>query len=170
MRVILPGDILINEDNASVVALTEMILAPLDLREIDPGVISRLYGAVAKRQSNTYRDRLIRLGCLTGKERFALFLLDTYNRLEHMGTASAGVIDPWPLSQNLMADAIGLTSVHVNRLLQQLRRADMLTAKRSRIELQLGKLSAFAASFADIGVEARPNVVCRPRMEGRHTQ
>ena len=38
-----------------------------------------------------------------------------------------------PLSQYHLADALGLTAVHVNRVLRELREAGLLTFQRSRV-------------------------------------
>ncbi len=40
-----------------------------------------------------------------------------------------------PLTQDFLADLLGLTSVHVNRTLQTMRREDVLTLRSSNVEL-----------------------------------
>ena len=66
-----------------------------------------------------------RLGRQTGYERTAHLLLELGDRL-----AAAGLGDgrrfPMPLTQESLADALGLSVVHVNRILQQLRRERLI--------------------------------------------
>jgi hypothetical protein len=54
--------------------------------------------------------------------------------------ALAGLTDgedfPLPLTQNLMADLLGLTVVHLNRTLQALRREGVLEIQRGRAPLR----------------------------------
>ena len=38
-----------------------------------------------------------------------------------------------PLSQFVLADALGLTAIHVNRVLRQLRERDLLTLKKGTV-------------------------------------
>jgi len=66
-------------------------------------------------------------------------------RLDAVGLAPAGLMD-FPLSQTDLADSAGLSSVHVNRVVQQLR-DERLIAWRGRI-LQVIDAPALAA-FAD---------------------
>jgi CRP-like cAMP-binding protein len=63
-----------------------------------------------------------------------------------------------PLTQGDMGDALGLTSVHVNRQLQQMRKAGMITLERQMLTIhdlpQLASLCAFDPSYLQIGEEA----------------
>lgn len=78
---------------------------------------------------------VVRLGCLTAYEKIANLLLEI---AERAGTTTAGTID-FPLTQELLADLLGLSQVHINRTLQQLRRDGL-------IELQGGRLTILCAS------------------------
>lgn len=66
-------------------------------------------------------DHIVRLGRQTALERMAHLLLELNWRL-----AQVGLAESWrfhvPLTQEVMADATGLSIVHVNRTIQQLRR------------------------------------------------
>ena len=64
---------------------------------------------------------ITRLGRLSAYERTADLLLEIHERLTLAGIANGNMF-PMPLTQEMLADALGLTSVHVNRTLQTMRR------------------------------------------------
>ena len=56
-----------------------------------------------------------------------------------------------PLSQFVLADALGLTPIHVNRVLRQLRELDLLTMKQRKVHIRdlngLRKLAGFQGGY-----------------------
>ena len=56
-----------------------------------------------------------------------------------------------PLSQFVIADALDLTSIHVNRVMRQLREMQLLTLKKSKAQIQdlvgLRKLAGFQGGY-----------------------
>ena len=71
-------------------------------------------------------EHLVNIGRRNAAERMAHFLLELGARLALVGMGSrAGYA--CPLTQYLLADALGLSAVHVNRVLRQLRDAGMVT-------------------------------------------
>ena len=76
-------------------------------------------------------SQIMRLGRQTAYERLCHLLLEIRDRLMLVGMASETHF-VMPLTQETLADATGLSIVHVNRILQQLRRERLL-------ELQAGK-------------------------------
>ena len=71
------------------------------------------------------RQLVVRLGRCSAHERTAHLLLELHERLLRIGLA-AGDGFHLPLTQEVLADALGLSIVHVNRTLQQLRREGCL--------------------------------------------
>ena len=71
-------------------------------------------------------EHLVNIGCRNAAERTAHFLLELGARLSLVGMGSKAGYD-CPLSQYLMADALGLSAVHVNRVLRTLRDSGMVT-------------------------------------------
>jgi CRP-like cAMP-binding protein len=63
---------------------------------------------------------IVRLGRLSAYERIADWLLEMYERLGSAGLTRGNSFE-MPLTQETLADALGLTTVHVNRTLQSLR-------------------------------------------------
>jgi CRP-like cAMP-binding protein len=76
-------------------------------------------------QSAQLLDHMVRLGRQTAYERVAHFLLELQTRLHQAGLGDQQRF-PLPLTQELMADVLGLSIVHVNRTLQQLRREKLI--------------------------------------------
>jgi len=117
---------------STVVALTAVAVCP-----IPDDVSERLDDAF--RTSHALEEayllaQITRLGRLTAEERIGDLLLEFHERL----TLASLVIDnsfDVPLTQEALADAVGLTAVHVNRMLQQLRRARDLVWKGNRVAL-----------------------------------
>lgn len=66
-------------------------------------------------------DQITRLGRLNAHERIISLLLELYERLDRAGLTSNCSFEV-PLTQEVLADSLGLTSVHVNRMLQQARK------------------------------------------------
>lgn len=77
--------------------------------------------------------QITRLGRLNAEERIVDLFLELHERLTLCGLAHHGRIQ-YPLTQEMLADATGLTQVHVNRTLQALRR-------RGDIALSAGSLT-----------------------------
>jgi len=89
-------------------------------------------------------EHLINIGRRDAAVRVAHFLLELGARLALVGLGSkAGYA--CPLTQYLLADALGLSSVHVNRVLRQLRDKGMVTFRDGFVTLDdYGRLTEFA--------------------------
>jgi CRP-like cAMP-binding protein len=75
---------------------------------------------------------MVRLGRMSAYERTAHLLLELFERLTRAGLAHGSSI-PMPLTQEVLADTLGLSIVHINRTLQQLRRQGLITSRPGRI-------------------------------------
>ncbi|MDE2487359.1 MAG: Crp/Fnr family transcriptional regulator [Alphaproteobacteria bacterium] len=130
---LLPGDGFAFGDRpelAAVVALTA--LETVDAAGVDDAVhrgaapnLARAFAAAQVLEDALLLDHAVRLGRLTAFERVAHLLLELQQRLETAGLGDRQRF-PLPLTQEIMADTLGLSIVHVNRTLQQLRRAGMI--------------------------------------------
>jgi CRP-like cAMP-binding protein len=130
----LPGDVCCHRSAqpspCSVVALTalETIDAEPVLKAAQSGQAPGLARALAQEQvvdQALIYDHMVRLGRQTAYERVAHFLLELSTRLEIAGLGD-GRRFPLPLTQEVLADVLGLSIVHVNRTLQQLRREKLI--------------------------------------------
>lgn len=79
-------------------------------------------------------DHVLRLGRLTALERMAHLILELHYRMQDAGLAQDGRF-PLPLTQSQFGEALGLSLVHVNRTLQQLRREQLIELKPGRIAI-----------------------------------
>ena len=83
--------------------------------------------AVSRDEAMTV-EHLVGLGRRNAAERTAHFLLEMAARLRLVGMGTDSGYS-CPLSQYLIADALGLSAVHVNRVLGELREAGLVTFK-----------------------------------------
>ncbi|MDZ4094200.1 MAG: Crp/Fnr family transcriptional regulator [Paracoccaceae bacterium] len=86
----------------------------------------------ASRDEAMVVEHLVGLGRRNALERTAHFLLELGARLKLVGLGDTTGYD-CPLSQYMLADALGLSAVHVNRVLRQLREDGLLTFQKGRV-------------------------------------
>lgn len=123
------------------------VLLPKDLICIDPAgsdparasilaltkASVTMAGAIGdqERQSHVNRtiwcmqNQICRIGRQSAYERIANLFAELRERLALIGQASADTFE-MPLTQDVLGDTLGLTSVHVNRTLQQMRRDGLI--------------------------------------------
>ena len=80
------------------------------------------------------REWMLSLGQRSAYERLGHLLIELYLRLRVIGRAHDGQCD-FPLTQNDLADATGLTAVHVNRTLQELRHDGLIELERRQLQI-----------------------------------
>jgi CRP-like cAMP-binding protein len=107
-------------------------------------------------QNHVASERLIDIGRRTSVERMGHFILELATRLRLAGIGTETGF-PCPMTQNLLGDALGLTSVHVNRVLRDLRTSGLAHQHRGWISLlntgALKDLSGFNGAYL-FGTEA----------------
>lgn len=77
-------------------------------------------------------ERLVSLGRRDATERVAHFFLELSARLRMVGRATKDGY-ACPLSQYHLADALGLSAVHINRVLRQLREDNLMTFRSGKV-------------------------------------
>src|SRR3954464_15244705 len=104
------------------------------------------------------REWTLNIGQRSAYERLGHLLVELYIRLNTVGRARDGRCD-FPLTQNDLADATGLTSVHVNRTLQELRRDGLLELERKQLQIldlqRMMDVSMFNANYLHLEHEGR---------------
>jgi CRP-like cAMP-binding protein len=91
--------------------------------------------------------RLIDLGRHNAEQRLARLILDLRRRLRARGLSDGATI-PFPLRQQTIADALGLTQVHVSRVMRSLRQSRILQTKAGQLTiLDMDALMAVADEF-----------------------
>jgi CRP-like cAMP-binding protein len=97
-----------------------------------------------------FREWVVDLGRRSATARMVHLLAELYHRLEAIGRARGGMFE-LPITQTELADCLGLSTVHVNRVLQDLRRQSLLKVNRSEFRLlkqqQLQELAGFDPAY-----------------------
>ena len=107
----------------------------------------------AVQEESILREQIVRVGRRSAKERIAHLLLELNRRLR---AAVPGAEDhlPMPLTRTDLADALGLTPVHVSRTMSALRRAGLIDESRGQITIidrdRLSDLSQFDTDYLHI--------------------
>lgn len=105
-----------------------------------------------------YREWIVNIGHRSAMARLAHLLCEFIVRLEHVGLARDGICD-LPVTQVHLSQATGLSAVHVNRSLQELRRRDLITFGGGRLTAPNWDELVRVANF-------RPDYLCLPRTSG----
>ena len=143
-QVHLPGDIigygpalLGLPSNFSVRALTPITCHSIDRARVAalsitaPALAQKLMLRLARRH-RIFEHWFLHIGGRQVEERLAWFLLDLYARLRQLGLVEGNTFR-LPLSQQQIADAVGATVVHVNRVLRRLREAGLVTLRDRQV-------------------------------------
>ena len=105
----------------------------------------------------TLREWLVNVGCRSAIERIAHLFCELLVRLQVVGLATDNSYT-LPLTQLDLADTTGMSNVHVNRSLQELRRQGLIELKGGRLTiLNLPRLRAaaeFKANYLHLGDQA----------------
>ena len=104
------------------------------------------------------REWLLSLGQRAAFQRIGHLFVELFYRLRIAGLVEGDSCD-FPLTQNDLAEATGLTPVHVNRTIQELRREGLVELDRKRLRIpNLGALctaSEFNSSYLHLDREGR---------------
>lgn len=91
-----------------------------------------------------HREWLVGMGRLSAAQRTAHLLCEIYLRLAAINLARDNQFN-FPITQASLADAVGISTVHVNRVLQELRHGGYLAWDGGMLDLlDLDRLKAFA--------------------------
>lgn len=114
-------------------------------REEFPNLVAALHCAASLDEVHLL-NQLIRVGRQSAYARVAHLFLELHERLATVGIANGDTIG-LPLTQEIMADALGLSIVHLNRTLQQLRRDGLIALKGGVLRLLAPDRLAEIADF-----------------------
>lgn len=145
LNVIMPGDVIgfpvsfLDRSIYSVVAVTDLTYNNCSLDSYVRLCYQRpQFGLalswLAAQEAAIYAEHIVDLGRRAPLERLAHFLLELHARLLAVGRATATTFQ-LPFSQAVMADVLGLSVPHLNRVMQQLRRERFITSHSRLIEI-----------------------------------
>ncbi|GAB4376117.1 MAG: Crp/Fnr family transcriptional regulator [Kiloniellaceae bacterium] len=166
LNFVLPGDFvglfspLFEAADHSVAALTDLELHPVDptfLVEMFAGC-PRLGAAIAwsaGRDEAILSEQVVRIGRRSAYERTGHIIVELLHRLRLVGEAGQKSFE-LPLTQEILADTLGLSIVHVNRTLRRLRENGLLQICGDRVVI--GDLEALieVAEFSPDYLAAGP--------------
>lgn len=157
----MPGDCcdlnisMLSEMDHSIQTVTHAMVAKIDSKLMDqlmtrhPRIARAMYVAQLIDES-TLRAWIVSLGRRSSAERAAHLLLELYIRGVRTGLADHHELE-LPLSQAVLADALGMTPVHINRVLQEFRRSGAIELKRGLLRIQdavaLTRISGFDDNY-----------------------
>ena len=112
----------------------------------------------ASRDEAMVVEHLVNIGRRSALVRTAHLLLELGLRLQLVGLGSdSGYV--CPLNQYLLADALGLTAIHVNRVLRQLRERGLVTFRDGHVEFHdlegLRTLADYHSGYLDQSIGLR---------------
>jgi CRP/FNR family transcriptional regulator len=136
----LPGDFIglqmsvLGEMEHTVTSMTEATLCVFDrerLWEVFANYPDLSFSMtwMAAREEQLLDGNLVSLGQRSAKERIAYMVLQLYARAQQVGLAGNQSMET-PFNQVHLADALGLTSVHVSRTLKQMEKEQLLAWSR----------------------------------------
>jgi CRP-like cAMP-binding protein len=149
LKLILPGDV------CGLFASTQPADPPVALTQTRVAAVAFAANAASEGPTRAILEfeewclfnQLMRLGAMTAKERMAHLLLELYHRLAAVKLARDWSFE-MPLTQEQLADVLGLSSVHINRTLQTLRREALIDGHGIRLRLARPDALAEIAHFA----------------------
>ncbi|MGI4811278.1 MAG: Crp/Fnr family transcriptional regulator [Janthinobacterium lividum] len=145
MAFLMPGDAcdlhikLLDEMDHSIQAITAAMVATVTRSEMQalmqahPNVASAMYSAQLI-DEGIMRAWIVSMGRRSSTERVAHLICELYLRARGIGLTGEGEF-ALPLSQLVLADALGMTAVHINRVLKELRLAGAMAVKRGSVTI-----------------------------------
>ena len=159
----IPGDflglrsVLLNVSDHSIEPVTDIEVTEIHVADLldafaqTPRLATAMLWA-ASRDEAMVVEHLVNIGRRDAAKRMAHFLLELGARLAFCRLGSKDGY-ACPLTQYLLADALGLSAVHVNRVLRQLREAGMVTFRDEFVTFddydRLADFAQFDPSYMD---------------------
>ena len=172
-RLLLPGDAFYFDSSPDCIAIEEVItLSPCrivnilhsDMRRLIErfpavGEALRNYGCMENAVLSSW---VVNVGRRDALERMAHLICEAHYRLSLVDPDQSQQI-AFPLTQDDLADVLGLTPVHINRKLQQLRQEELITLRSKQLTILDLRALQQVAGFDSAYLEPRTQTV-KPRV------
>jgi CRP-like cAMP-binding protein len=155
---VLPGDfcdygfLSSSSTGQCVATLTRCVLGKINLARLSGVaerhphiVVAAMRGAAVDRASA--RELAVSLGARDALQRLAHLLCEIHYRLRVVGLVSANGRFEFGVTQSEIGEALGLSTVHVNRTIQQLRRRKLVTMGQGQVTILDAAALAAVAVF-----------------------
>ena len=107
-------------------------------------------------------ERLTSLGKRNSRERLAHLIMELFTRLKTLGAVS-GTTCEFPLTQSMLADTLGLTTVHINRVLRQFREEKIVTINNGILKIYNLEELEEVCNFSDTYIRPQPMLCGEPK-------
>jgi CRP-like cAMP-binding protein len=134
------GELMFHHSRMSISALTSAVCLSIPLGQLDQLIancptIARVLWQETAAQAAIQQEWMVWLGRRNAQARLAHFLCEVCYRLQMGGQDATNALD-FPLTQHELADILGLSTVHVNRVLQVLRSHEVIELSRNRLTIR----------------------------------
>ena len=151
---------LANGDSYSIEAITDVELCIFSTQDLkkrfgEHASLSRALASLTQSEEALLLERVTDIGRRTALARLTHFLLETYTRQKMLGLAAEDHC-PFPLRQRHLADAMGLSFEHVNRMLKELKAKGWANIKDSRLYIMDFEGMSRYCEFDDSYLRPRP--------------
>ena len=159
----LPGDclglrsVLLRTSDHSFATVTDALVSEVPAQRMlavfhdQPRLGAAILWAASRDEAMTV-EHLVNIGRRSAIQRMAHLILELCERLQLVGLATPSGFD-CPLNQHALADALGLSAIHVNRVLRQLRERGLVTLSAHRMVIHdpklLRDLAEYNSSYLD---------------------
>lgn len=162
----LPGDyfdlmsIVGARSDHSLVAATDITLRAFDGRTFLKAIqespkLASAFWWVTVQEETILRQQIVRIGRMSAKERVANFILELKRR-QTIADGERTRFVPLPVPQAFLADALGLSIVHISRTLTTLKGEGLLKTSRQGIEILSFDKLVELAEYDNTLFEAQP--------------
>lgn len=169
---LIPGDFcdlhvtILGEMDHGITTLTKSRVAYIPRGKMDalterPSLAKAFWWATLVDES-VLRNWIVNIGRRDAYEAIGHLICELYVRMKNVGLVDDLRYD-LPLTQEEIGDALGLTAVHVNRVLQRLRSEDLISFQRGSLIIhdyeRLEKASGFNANYLHIERPEKPTSI-----------
>ena len=139
----------------SLIALTDCRLVTLPHERIDRLMhesppLARILWFSTMADASIHREWILNLGSRRGSARIGHLFCEMYCRMTIVGLVKDDSF-AFPLTQHQLGDALGFTQIHVNRILRELREANLAVFNNGRVTIKhfdrLAKHSGFEPDY-----------------------
>ncbi len=132
-------NLFLTESDHNVQALTSGVVAEVSLPAMQElafkrPAVGKAFWVATLIEASIGREWLLNVGRRSATERLAHLLCEIAVRLTDTDTPAAGDYE-MPMTQEQIGDALGLTSVHVNRVLKMLQKQGLINRDRRRMQV-----------------------------------
>lgn len=110
--------------------------------------LTRMLWLLTLLDGSAHREWLVGMGRRSAAQRTGHLICELHARLRSVGLADDTSFD-FPVTQAAMADAVGISAVHINRVLQELRQQDLIAWDRGVLHIRNRGALAAISEFDD---------------------